>query len=301
MASRTDASVPEWIENKKIDWAGAIPFILCHLAVFGAIWTGIPWQAVVLCLVLYVVRMWGVTAGYHRYFSHRTFKTSRVFQFVLAFLAMSTAQKGVLWWGAHHRRHHKHSDQPGDVHSPVLGGFFHSHMGWLFYDGAGDTDLDKIQDFARYPELRWLNRHYLVPPTLLAIGCATFFGWSGLVVGFFWSTVLLWHGTFFINSLAHVMGKRRFQTTDDSRNNPLLALLTLGEGWHNNHHRYQASARNGFYWWELDMTYYVLKALGWVGVVWDLRSVPEKILEEGRQADRARAAGELTEEPIAAE
>ncbi|MBO6933738.1 MAG: acyl-CoA desaturase [Deltaproteobacteria bacterium] len=300
MASSTDA-VPEWIEKKKLDWGGAIPFILCHLVAFGAIWTGITWQAAVVCLVLYVVRMWGVTAGYHRYFSHRTFKTSRVFQFILAFIAMSSAQKGVLWWGAHHRRHHKHSDQPGDIHSPVLGGFWHSHMGWLFYDGASDTDMDKIKDFAKYPELVWLNKYFLVPPTVLAVACLTFFGLPGLIVGFFWSTVLLWHGTFFINSLAHVFGKRRFQTTDDSRNGVFLALITLGEGWHNNHHRYQASARNGFYWWELDVTYYVLKALSWLGIVWDLRPVPEKILEEGREADRARAAGELADEPVAAE
>lgn len=294
-------AVPSWLEDKKIDWAGAIPFILCHVACFAAIWTGVTWQALVVCAVLYVVRMWGVTAGYHRYFSHRTYKTGRVFQFVLAFLAQTSAQRGALWWAAHHRRHHKHSDEPGDVHSPVLGGFWHSHVAWLFYDGAGETDLDKIKDFAKYPELRWLDKYFLVPPIALGAACALLFGWSGLVVGFFWSTVLLWHGTFLINSLAHVFGKRRFQTTDDSRNNGWLALITLGEGWHNNHHRYQASARNGFYWWEIDVTYYGLKALSWLGLVWDLRPVPEKILEEGRQADEARATGELTDEPVAAE
>jgi len=294
-------AVPPWLEKKKIDWAGAIPFILCHLAVFAAFWTGVTWQAVVVCVVLYVVRMFAVTGGYHRYFSHRTFKTSRVFQFILAFLAQSSAQKGALWWAAHHRRHHKHSDQPGDVHSPVLGSFMDSHVGWFFYEGAGETDLDKIKDFAKYPELRFLNRFHLLPPILLGAACLWLFGTPGLVIGFFLSTVLLWHGTFFINSLAHVVGKRRFETTDDSRNNGWLALITLGEGWHNNHHRYQASARNGFYWWEVDVTYYVLKALSFFGVVWDLRPVPEKILEEGRKADAARAAGELTDEPIAAE
>jgi len=294
-------AVPSWLEKKKIDWAGAIPFILCHLAVFAAFWTGVTWQALVVCVVLYVVRMFAVTGGYHRYFSHRTYKTGRVFQFILAFLAQSSAQKGALWWAAHHRRHHKHSDQPGDVHSPVLGGFMHSHVGWLFYEGAGDTDLDRIKDFAKYPELRFLDRFHLLPPILLGAACAWLFGWSGLIIGFFLSTVLLWHGTFFINSLAHVFGKRRFATTDDSRNNGWLALITLGEGWHNNHHRYQASARNGFYWWEIDVTYYVLKVLSWLGLVWDLRPVPEKILEEGRKADAARAAGELAEEPIAAE
>ena len=300
MASSNDA-VPEWLQKPEVQWSGAIPFILCHVAALAAFATGVTWQALVLCFALYVLRMWGVTAGYHRYFSHRTYKTGRVFQFFLAFLAMTSAQRGALWWAAHHRRHHKHSDQPGDIHSPVLDGFLRSHVGWLFVKGAGETDIDRIKDFAKYPELRWLDRYYLVPPVLLGLGCYAWLGWTGLVVGFFWSTVLLWHGTFLINSLAHVFGKRRFQTTDDSRNNGWLALITLGEGWHNNHHRYQASARNGFYWWELDVTYYVLVALSWVGLVWDLRPVPEKILREGREADTSRAAGELEEAPMPAE
>ena len=300
MASTTDA-VPEWLQKPRIDWMGAIPFILCHLAVFGAFWTGVTAEALVVCAVLYVVRMWAITAGYHRYFSHRAFKTSRVFQFILAFIAMTTSQRGVLWWAAHHRRHHKHSDQPGDLHSPVTHGFWRSHVLWMFLEGASDTDTDRIKDFAKYPELRWLDRWFVVPPILLGLSCWLLFGMTGLVVGFFWSTVLTWHGTFLINSLAHVFGKRRFETSDDSRNNPLLALITLGEGWHNNHHRYQASARNGFYWWELDITYASLKVLSWLGIVWDLRPVPQKILEEGRRADAARATGLLTEAPEPAE
>ena len=301
MASSTDP-VPEWLAKPRLDWSGAIPFILCHLVAFAAIWTGVPWQALVLAAVLYFVRMWGITAGYHRYFSHRAFKTSRVFQFVLAFIAMSSSQRGVLWWAAHHRRHHKHSDHPGDLHSPVLDGFWHSHVGWLFVDGSSATELDRIKDFAKYPELRWLDRYYLVPPIALGALCFALLGWPGLVVGFFWSTIATWHGTFVINSLAHVFGKRRYETTDDSRNSALLALVTLGEGWHNNHHRYQASARNGFFWWEVDVTYGVLKGLSWLGVVWDLRPVPEKILAEGRRNDGARSAGViLAEQPEPAE
>jgi len=271
--------------SKKQQWINAWSFILSHVAVLGAIWSGVTWQAAILCVVLLVVRLWGVTAGYHRYFSHRTYKTSRAFQFFLAFLAQSSSQKGALWWAAHHRVHHKLSDQAGDVHSPVQNSLFYAHVGWLF-DGTEDTRWDKIRDFAKYPELRWLNKHWAVPPTVLAIACFAIAGWPGLFIGFFLSTVLLWHNTFLINSLTHVWGKRRFDTTDDSRNNFLTAILTLGEGWHNNHHHYQSSCRNGFYWWEIDVTYYVLKSLSWVGLVWDLREVPEHVLEEGRRRDR---------------
>jgi len=266
-------------------WVRTLPFVLSHLAVLGAFWSGVTWQAVVLCFVLLFVRVWGITAGYHRYFSHRTYKTSRAFQLVLAVLAQSSSQKGVLWWASHHRVHHKHSDQPGDVHSPVQDGFWYAHVGWIFADTEA-TQWDKIRDFAKYPELRWLNRYWFVPPTVLAVACFVIAGWPGLFIGFFLSTVLLWHNTFLINSLTHVWGTRRFDTTDQSRNNLLTALLTLGEGWHNNHHHYQSSCRNGFYWWEVDVTYYVLKALSWVGLVWDLREVPQHVLQEGRRRDR---------------
>ena len=289
MSKASTAVTPEPI---RIAWLGTIPFILCHVAILGAIWSGVTWEAVVCCAVLFVVRLWGVTAGYHRYFAHRTYKTSRVMQFILAFIAQTSAQMGALWWAAHHRVHHKLSDQPGDAHSPVLDGFWYSHVGWLFDDGRGthETKWEKIGDFAKYPELRFLNKFYLVPPVILGVAVAWLFGWSGLFIGFFLSTVLLWHNTFFINSLVHVWGKRRFDTTDDSRNNWLLGIMTLGEGWHNNHHHFQASARNGFYWWEVDVTYYTLKMMSWVGLVWDLRPVPPKILEEGRRLDAERKA-----------
>ena len=271
-------------------WRRSTIFVLSHLAVLGAFWSGVTWQAVVLCFVLLLVRQWAVTAGYHRYFSHRTYKTSRAFQFFLALLAQSSSQKGVLWWAAHHRVHHKLSDQPGDVHSPVQNRFAYAHVGWIF-DDTEETRWDKIRDFAKYPELRWLNKYWAVPPAVLATACFLIAGWPGLFIGFFLSTVLLWHNTFLINSLTHVWGTKRFDTKDESRNNMLTALLTLGEGWHNNHHHYQSSCRNGFYWWEIDVTYYVLKMLSWVGLVWDIRDVPEHVLEEGRRRD----AGEVND------
>jgi stearoyl-CoA desaturase (delta-9 desaturase) len=278
-------------------WRRATIFVLSHLAVLGAFWSGVTWQALVLCFVLLFVRLWGVTAGYHRYFSHRTYKTSRPFQFLLAVLAQSSSQKGVLWWASHHRVHHKLSDQPGDVHSPVQNGFVYAHLGWIF-DGTEETRWDKIRDFAKYPELRWLNKYWAVPPAALALVSFLIAGWPGLFIGFFGSTVLLWHNTFLINSLTHVWGTRRFETTDQSRNNIVTALLTLGEGWHNNHHHYQSSCRNGFYWWEIDVTYYVLKTLSWVGLVWDIRGVPEHVLEDGRRRDRGQVeASEGCAEP----
>ena len=277
---------------KKVRWVQSIPFWLCHVAVLGAIWSGVTWQAVVLCVALLVVRTWGVTAGYHRYFSHRAFKTSRVFQFFLAFLAQTSAQKGALWWAAHHRVHHKLSDQPGDVHSPVLEGFVYSHVGWLF-DDTTETRWEKIRDFEKYPELRLLNRFALTPAILLAVACWAIAGWPGLFIGFFLSTVLLWHNTFMVNSLAHVLGKRRFDTSDESRNNWFIGLTTLGEGWHNNHHHYQVAARQGFRWWEIDVTYYVLRGLAAIGVVWDLHGVPDHI------RDAAPAAPDLAAPPPA--
>ena len=253
-------------------------FIALHFLCFAAIFTGVHLQDPLLCFALYFIRMFGVTAGYHRYFSHRSFKTSRVFQFLLGWLAMTSGQKGCLWWAAHHRHHHKHSDQEDDVHSPRQQGFYWSHVGWIMSDKWMDTNFNKIKDLTKYPELVWLNKMQSLPITLLGIAVWWFFGWSGLVVGFIWSTVLLWHGTFTINSLAHVIGSVRYKTKDDSKNHWLLALITLGEGWHNNHHYYQSSARQGFFWWEIDISYYIIKMLSFVGIVWDVREPPQHVV-----------------------
>ena len=279
------ATEPE-IHNDII-YPPSIPFIVVHVACFAAIWTGVTATALILCVVLYVVRMFGVTAGYHRYFSHRSYKTSRVVQFLLAFLAQSSAQRGILWWAAKHRHHHKHSDTEIDVHSPRQAGFWYAHVGWIFTPQHGETEFEAIPDLTKYPELVWLNRHPYLPATILGAGCLLFGGWSGLVVGFVWSTVLLYHGTFFINSLAHVHGTQRYVTGDDSRNNWWLAVITLGEGWHNNHHTYQRSTRQGFRWYEFDPTFYVLKTLSWVRVVWDLGEPPPDVIRNERPLGRA--------------
>jgi stearoyl-CoA desaturase (delta-9 desaturase) len=270
-----------------------IAFGLVHLVPLAAFFTNVTGFDWVLCIALYVARMFFVTAGYHRYFSHRTFKTSRVFQFILAFLAQTSAQKGVLWWAAHHRAHHKHSDTPQDPHSMKIYGFWYSHLGWILGPDYDETDFSKIGDLAKFPELHWLNRYYLVPPFVLALAtmaaggyyvtgelsvtAALTHGWSTLFIGFFLSTVLLYHGTFSINSIMHKFGKPRYDTGDESKNNLVLALITLGEGWHNNHHYYQSTARQGFFWWEIDISYYLIRALAFLGIVWDVREVPEHI------------------------
>jgi len=262
--------------------AKLIPFVFMHLACIGVVFVGVSLPAVLLCIGLYALRMFALTAGYHRYFSHRSFKTSRVFQFVLALLGTMAVQKGPLWWAAHHRRHHKYSDQEGDVHSPVQEGFWWSHLGWIVSPKFDPTDWDAIKDFSRYPELRWLNTYHLIPPIALAALLFLLGGWQWLVWGFFVSTVVLYHGTFSVNSLSHLWGSRRFATTDQSRNNFLIALWTGGEGWHNNHHHYMASVKQGFYWWEVDFSYYILKVMSWVRLVSDLRVPPEHLLAEAR-------------------
>ena len=279
-----------------IIYPSAIPFVLFHAACLAAFWVEATWTAFALCFSLYWLRIFAIGAGYHRYFSHRAYSTSRAFQFVLAVLAQSTAQKSVLWWAAKHRHHHLHSDTELDVHSPRHHGFLYSHFGWIFARRHDVVDLVKIADFAKYPELVWLHRHEQVPALVLAILCFAIAGWSGLVVGFFCSTVLVFHATFCINSLAHVHGRKRYVTGDNSRNNWLLALFTMGEGWHNNHHACQSSVRQGFRWWEYDPTFYLLKLLSWIGLVRDLKTPPETILRnEQRLGSRVieRAALQL--------
>jgi len=283
-------------EHDDIMYPSAVPFVLVHLSCLLAFWTGITWQSLVICVVLYWARIFAIGAGYHRYFSHRSYSTSRAFQFVLAVLSQSSVQKSVLWWAAKHRHHHLHSDTEDDVHSPRHKGFWYSHVGWIFARRHDKTDLVKVADFARYPELMWLHRFELVPGVALGGICLLIAGWPGLVVGFLWSTVLVYHGTFCINSLAHVRGKTRYVTGDDSRNNWLLAIFTMGEGWHNNHHAYQSSVRQGFRWWEIDLTYYILRMLSWVGLVWDLKTPPPHVVRnEQRLGARVvnRAAAQL--------
>jgi stearoyl-CoA desaturase (Delta-9 desaturase) len=256
----------------------SLAFVSIHLGCFAVIWTGLSARAIALGLALYVVRIFAIGAGYHRYFAHRAFRTSRAFQFGLAFLSLTSAQRGVLWWAAKHRQHHMHSDADGDLHSPVLRGFLYAHVGWIFLFRNHATDYGLVKDLARFKELVWIERHSYLPLAALAFSTWLIADWPGLVLGFCWSTVAVWHVTFSINSFSHIVGSRPYTTADQSRNNWLLALLTMGEGWHNNHHAYPASVRQGFRWWEFDPTFHILRALSWLGLVWDLRAPPEAVV-----------------------
>ena len=280
---------------QKVDWLRIVPFIFLHLMCLGVIWVGWSWTALTTALLLYLVRMFAITGFYHRYFSHKAFKTNRFWQFVFGALGNTSVQRGPLWWAAHHRHHHRYTDQEQDVHSPIRHGFWWSHIGWLTSGFNFPTRYKFVAEWARFPELRWLNRFDTVIPIVLALALYLFgdilarfaprLGTNGLqmlIWGFFISTAVLLHATLTINSLDHMIGSRRYNTADTSRNNALLALITLGEGWHNNHHHYAVSARQGFFWWELDITCYLLVLLSWLGIVSDLRPVPEHVRHRNR-------------------
>ncbi len=288
--SGMEYSVDETADKYAVDWARLIPYAGMHLMCLGVIWVGWSWIACGIAAGLYVVHMFSITAFYHRLFSHCAYKTSRVAQFIFAVVGNSSVQRGPIWWAARHRHHHRNSDQENDVHSPVQHGLFWSHMGWITSKGAFGFEEKSVPDLMKFPELRFLDRYDNLVPLLEGVGL--FFlgvylqnqGWntSGgqmLIWAFFVSTIVCSHATFTINSLTHVFGKKRYKSKDESRNNWWLAIITFGEGWHNNHHYYPGSVRQGFYWWEYDFTYYVLWCMSKVGIIWDLNGVPEHIRE----------------------
>ncbi|HEY3040386.1 MAG TPA: acyl-CoA desaturase [Pyrinomonadaceae bacterium] len=278
------------IHQDRLDYSISLQFLFMNVACLLVIWTGVSTVAVVTCLALYVVRMFAITAGFHRLLAHRTYRTSRLFQFLIAFTGTASYQKGPLWWSAHHRRHHLVADTEMDFHSPLTRKFWRAHFGWFLSRDSQQTEWKLITNLSKYPELRFLDRYYHLPPLVLAVAVfllgfvleryAPGLGtsrWQMLVWAFFISTVTLYHGTFTVNSLAHIFGKRRFTTGDNSRNNLFVALITLGEGWHNNHHHYPSSERQGIYWWEIDVSHYTLRALSWLGIVWDLNTHPANL------------------------
>lgn len=293
---RADAPDPATLPER-IDWERTLPFLFLHLGCLAVFWVGGNWFCAITALALYAIRMFGITAFYHRYFSHRSFRTSRLAQFLFAAWANTSMQRGALWWAATHRHHHKHSDDEHDVHSPRQKGFWWAHIGWLTSMKNFPTDYKSIPDLAKFPELVFLNRFDQLVPLLygavmlgigaalekffpaLGVTTAQFFVWT-----FFISTTVLLHGTLFINSLAHVWGKQNFVTDDDSRNNWVLSIVTLGEGWHNNHHRYPHSTRQGFFWWEFDITYYILRGFSLLGIVRELRPVPDRVKQERQKS-----------------
>ncbi len=279
----------------QIEFLRILPFILLHVACLAVFWVDFSATALIIAIMLYLLRMFAITGFYHRYFAHKAFKTSRAIQFFFAFMAASAAQRGPLWWASHHRHHHAHSDLPNDTHSPKQHGFIWSHFSWFLANKNFTARTERVKDLLQFPELKFLDRYDAIAPATLALslyGLGTWLessaphlhtnGMQLLVWGFVVSTVVLYHMTFTVNSLAHVWGKRRFLTNDDSRNNLIIAILTLGEGWHNNHHHFPSAARQGFYWWEIDLTYYGLKILSKLGLIWDLRHVPVEVLNHKR-------------------
>ena len=295
---------PEGVEKtrelpERFEFKRAVPFLILHLGCLGVIWVGWSWAAVATAVFLYFARMFAITGLYHRYFCHRAFHTSRPMQFVFALIGLTAVQRGPLWWASVHRHHHAHSDDEHDVHSPGVKGFLWAHIGWLTSSRNFPTDYRLVKDLTKYPELVFLNRFDLIGPAILFAGLYGFgaaleafvpglgtSAWQMVVWGFFISTTVLFHGTCFVNSLAHCFGNKRFDNGDDSRNSLLIALITLGEGWHNNHHQYQASARQGFYWWEVDISYYLIRLMGLFGIVWNIKQVPDGVYAKAHSSPK---------------
>ena len=265
-------------------WTVQVSAVLAVLVPFS-------WAMAGLWAVSHFLRAIGLTLSFHRYFAHRTFQMNRAARFVWALIGTAAMQKGPLWWAGHHVNHHKFADREGDPHSPAITGFYHAHIGWFLNDARHDrleATNPVLRDFSSAPEIVWLDRYHFVPPLALAVGLFLSGGLQWLVWGFCVPTVTLAHSTFAINTVNHMFGSRRFDTIDDSRNNVLTAFFAAGEGWHNNHHRYQRAARNGFFWWEFDPTWYVIKLMAAVGLAWDVQAVPARIYAEARarQAER---------------
>jgi stearoyl-CoA desaturase (Delta-9 desaturase) len=254
------------------------PLIVVHLALFTIPYIDFSWWYLLMFAVVTRVIGLGITVGFHRYFSHRSFKTRRWFQFLLAAAGCAALQKGPLWWAIHHRLHHRHSDTPDDPHSPVVDGFLYGHCGWLFSRDLMHPDEQVVHDLTKYRELVWLDRFWMVPGLLLAAICFAVGGWGGLVYGFCLSVVVLFQVTFAVNSIGHLYGPQRFDTGEGSRNNLVLGYLAMGDGWHNNHHRAPTSARHGFAWYEFDFSYQTIRFLALLRLAWDVKQPPPGLM-----------------------
>ena len=283
------------LPGEKLSLLVSLPFISVHIGALFALTISPSPFALFMVFLMYFIRMFGITAGFHRFFSHKTFKTSRAFQFILAYLATSSAQMGPIWWASHHRHHHKYTDEIEDPHTPTLKGFFWAHVGWIMSPSNVPTKEEYVGDLKRFPELIFLDKyHYLasfsMAVSLFALGeymalNHSQYGTNGielLMWGFFVSTVILYHATFTVNSVCHVIGYRTYDTKDGSVNNWLVAILTLGEGWHNNHHAFPNSERQGHKWYQIDICHYILWSLSKIGIVWDIRDVPDDSIKVKR-------------------
>jgi stearoyl-CoA desaturase (Delta-9 desaturase) len=298
-ASRGNVGLP--LRLRLVAWGDTAGFVAMHLACLSVLQVGVPIRALVIAALTYSVRCFGITAGFHRYFSHRAFRTGRWFQFLLALAGTLAMQRGVLWWAATHRRHHSVADTADDVHSPHHRTFFYSHCGWTLDPANLEIDARRVRDLARFPELVWLDRAKLAPVAVFAallwvVGPAEF------VWGFVVSTVALWHAILATGSFSHrIGGYRNFDTPDDSRNNRVIAVVLLGEGWHNNHHRSPRAACHGTRRSEPDPIHGVLRGLERLGLVRDLHPRPSPVFDRELAAIPApRVVGSPVDGAVAA-
>jgi len=290
------------INQRRKNFANAvlIALIIVHLVSLLGFYTGISWTAFVAFLGLYIIRGLGITMGYHRYFAHKSFKTNRFFQFILGLMGSMAVQGGILWWVSHHREHHRYTETEDDIHSPVAHGFWQSHIGWLTNKKAFNAPKIRANDFAKIPEIKFLQKQYVFIQVLQVLGLFSLGSYlqaafpqletSGaqlLVWGFFINTVALWHSTFAVNSICHVWGKEPYEANDTSKNNFIVALLAFGEGWHNNHHKFATSARHGLEWWQFDMTFITLRFLEAFGIVSHLKIPTQEQLAAKRQKNNS--------------
>ncbi len=282
----TGSARPAWYRVTRIAISLA-PLLAVHFALLAIPFVEFTWWSVLAIFVVTRICGVGVTVGLHRYFSHRAFKTTRWFQFVLGFMGCTALQKGPLWWPIHHRLHHRHSDRKDDPHSPVVDGFWYGHIGWLFSRDLMNPDQAVVKDLMKYPELVWLDRFWMLPGLMLAAACYAVLGMNGLIYGYCLSVVFVFQVTFAVNSIGHLWGPQRFATGEGSRNNPVLGILAMGDGWHNNHHRAPSSARHGFAWYELDLAYQCIRLLAFLGLAWDVKQPPASVMAGGEAIPNA--------------
>lgn len=268
---------------------------LAALAVAIALLWGVAfsWQYLVIMAAMYLVTGFGITIGYHRLFTHKSFRTPRPVAALLAIMGAMAAEGSLMQWVSAHRLHHQHSDQHGDPHSPhlhgnsllaALNGMWHAHIGWALKKRKDENTGRNTRDLNKDPWLRFVNRLFpvwvglglLIPAVL---GGLMTMSWMGLLLGLLWGglvrVLLVHHVTWSINSVCHIWGSRPYESRDHSRNNAIFGILALGEGWHNNHHAFPSSARHGLSWWQFDASYVVIRAMQMVGLASDLR-VPRR-------------------------
>ncbi len=276
------------------------------VAIYGFWGWGFSWADLTIFLAMYALTGFGITIGYHRLFTHRSFETNRSVRLLLTVLGSMAVQGPLLRWVATHRQHHRHSEQVADPPSPhqfgngllgVAAGCWHAHIAWMFKPKARDFQR-YTRDLRQDTELQLLSRllgvwvalSLLIPAVAGGLMTGT---WVGVLLGFLWGGLVrvffVHHVTWSINSVCHLWGTRPFQTRDASRNNVIFGVLALGEGWHNNHHAFPASARHGLRWWQLDLSYIVICVMKWLGLAWRVRlPARERIFDDGDQTSERR-------------